>query len=161
MESIYTAIDYIENSLLIVYLLSFGIAVHRFRIINSTVICVGLLFIMEAIMNWLKAPLLEFNSREVWYGTWIFLYIATIVLLYKIHHVLKVNIISLTNTIAYTCLISAAIHAARYIEREHFGGEYLDTWYYLAVNTINISLALIILMTVVRHKKEKLVGLYV
>lgn len=161
MDTLYSTIALIEKSLLFLYLIIFAIAIYRFRIINSTVICTGLLFIMETVMNWIRSPLLELGSKEAWYGTWVFLYVLTIIVLYKTHHTLKINLSRMANIIAYTQLVSAGIHTIRYLEREHFGGEYLDAWYYLAVNSVNISLMLFVMFTVIKDKKEKLVGLYV
>lgn len=161
MESFYSLLFAIGQNTLIAYLFALAIAVYRFRRINSTILCVGLVFMMQSFMQLIYHPLLEAGSRELWYGVWTAIDVFTVYLFYKTHQALKVNLAHITNTVALTYVVSAFIHTLRYIEREHFGGEYLDSWYYIAVNTINISLAIYVLGTVLRDKKEKLVGLYV
>lgn len=161
MESLYSTFETISEWVGFVLFLALLIAVYRFRIINSTVICVSLTFMMYSLMHFINEPLLAFNSREVWYGSWVMINGVTVYLLYKAHDVLKVNLARVTNKVAFTYCVAACAHTARYIDRQHFGGEHLEVLYPLAINTINISLAAIILVTVMKDKKEKLVGLYV
>lgn len=161
MESLYSVLFAIGQNTLIAFFFALMIAVSRYRRINSTVLCIGLVFTFQSLMLLLRDPLLALNSREVWYGTWTLIDVLVVCSIYKSHQALKVNLARVSNAVALTYVVSAFIHTLRYIEREHFGGEYLDSWYYIAVNTINISLAIYVLGTVLRDKKEKLVGLYV
>ena len=161
MESLYPIYSAIGEASLIVYFFALIVVVHRYRLINSTIICIGLVFMMQSLMRLLREPLMEFGSREVWYGSWTIFYVLTAYMLYKTHDVLKVNLAQLTNRVAFTFCIGACIHTARYIDRQHFGGAYLDTFYPLAINTINVSLAAMVMITVAKDKKERLVGLYV
>lgn len=161
MESLYPAFSAVGEASLIVYFFALSVAVYRSRIINSTIICVGLVFIMQSLMRLIRDPLIEFGSREAWYGSWTVFYILTVYLLYKAHDVLEINLAKLTNRVAFTFCIGACVHTSRYIDRQYFGGVYLETFYPLAINTINVSLAAMVLITVIKDKKEKLVGLYV
>lgn len=161
VQELYTVLRAIESNILLVYFFALGFSVHRFRRINSTVLCIGLVFVLQSLMMLIRDPLLALQSREAWYGGWILFDVLTVFLLYKVHDILNVNLAKITNIVAFTYVVSAFIHTARYIERQHFGGEQLDAWYYIAVNTINISLAVIVLATAIKDKKEKLVGMYV
>ncbi len=161
MKHLYPIFENLAVGSTFVMFLAFLIAVNRFRLINSTVICSGLALLMYSLMNIMREPLLLLESREAWYGTWTMMCGLSVYLLYKSHDVLKVNLAKVTNRVAFVFCISACVHTARYIDRQHFGGQYLETFYPLAINTINISLAIIILVTVLKDKKEKLVGLYV
>ena len=160
-EQLNSVLFSIGNNTLIAHFFALSIAVYRFRRINSTVLCLGLVFMLGSLMQLVYQPLLDLGSRELWYGTWVVSCAITVYLLYKVHEVLKVNLAKVTNVVAFTYVVSAFVHAIRYIEREHFGGQYLDAWYYIAINTINISLAVVLLVTAIKDKKEKLVGMYV
>lgn len=161
MASLYATFELISEWSGIGLLLALLIAVHRFRVINSTVISVGITFIVYSLMEFINKPLLAIESREVWYGTWVIIDVFTVHSLYKAHDTLKVNIAKITNRVAFTFCFSAVIHTLRYIDRKYFAGEHLETLYPVAINTINISLAVMALTTVIKDKKEKLVGLYV
>ncbi len=161
MESLYYVLDHIQRAVLSTYCIALVVAIYRFRVVNSTVICVSLLFAMEVFMDVIAEPLLDSASQELWYGTWTFLFVFIIYALYKMHDILKVNLAEITNRVAFVCWLMACVQTIRYIERQNFGGEYLDSWYYLSVNTINVYLAITVLWTVVKDKQEKQVGLYV
>lgn len=161
MSSFYSIFEIISEGTLVIYFFSLLIVVSRFRTINSTVVCILVVFMMESLMSLFEKPLLKFDSRELWYGTWIIMCTLTVFLLYQSHKVLKLNLAKVTNMVAFTYLVSTFIQIADYIDREHFSGNYLETFYPVAVHTINISLAAIILFTAIKHKKEKLVGWYV
>ena len=161
MEQLYTVLGYIERILFIAYSFALVISVFQFRVVNSTVICVSVLSAMQILMLLLQQPLLDSGSQELWYGAWTFINVFIIFCLYKIHELLKVNLAEITNKVAFACLLMACVQTIRYIERQNFGGEFLDSWYYLSVNTINVYLAITVLWTVVKDKQEKQVGLYV
>ena len=161
MKALYSTFEAISLWAGVVLFIALLIAVYRFRLINSTVICAGVTFMMYSLMHLIHKPLLTLESREIWYGTWVFLYGASVFLLYKSHDVLKVNLAKVTNKIAFTFCVGMFVQTARYMDREYFGGVYLEVFYPVAVNTVNISLAAILLVTTIKDKKEKLVGLYV
>ena len=161
MQALYPIFETISLCAGIILFIALLIAVYRFRLINSTVICAGITFMMYSLMHLMHEPLLALESREAWYGSWAFIYGASVFLLYKSHQVLKVNVAKVTNRVAVTNCIAICIQTTRYLDRQYFGGVYLEMFYPVAVNTVNISLASVLLMTVVKDKKEKLVGLYV
>lgn len=161
MQPLYYAFESIAVGSLIGLFVALLIAIYRFRVINSTVLCAVITFMTYSLMEALNEPLLALESREAWYGTWAFLYGASALLLYKSHDILKVNLATVTNKVAFTLCVGMFTQIARYIDRQHFGGEYLEVFYPIAINTVNISLAAILLVTVIKDKKEKLVGLYV
>ena len=161
MEALYSAFDSIGESLHIFYCLALLLAVYKYREVNSTIICITVLCVMELLMNQISNPLLLSGTLEIWYGAWILCYSATVYLLYKTHRVLKVNLAKLVNTVAFAHVVLSFTQAFRYVDRAFLGGEHLDMWYYLAINSLNISVALIVLFTLVREKEEKRVGLYI
>lgn len=161
MTTLYGVFDSIGQSIHIVYCVALVIAVYKYREINSTVICIAVLCVMEQIMTWLSGPLFALNSWEAWYGGWIALNAILIVVLYEAHKVLKVNLAKLVNTVALAQIICASIQVIRYIERCFFQGDRLDPWYPVAINSVNVSVAIIVVFTLIREKEEKRVGLYI
>lgn len=161
MESFYSIFESITESTIFIYSFALILVVHRFRKINSTVLCFGLVLMSQSIMNWIETPLLELNSIRPWYGTWIFIYGFTVYLLYSSHKVLKVNLAQVVNRVATLYLLSMFVQVARFIDIEHFDAQYLKHFYYLGVNFMNICLAVLILTTAVKDKEEKMVGLHV
>lgn len=161
MTTLYGLFDSIGQSIHIVYCVALVIAVYKYREINSTVICIAVLCVMEQIMTWLSGPLFALNSWEAWYGGWIALNAIFIVVLYETHKVLKVNLAKLVNTVALAQIICASIQVIRYIERCFFQGERFDPWYSVAINSVNVSVAIIVVFTLIREKEERRVGLYI
>lgn len=159
MQHLYTAFEFIGDSYRVVYFTALVVAVYKYRVVNSTVICIALLLAMESLMNFIREPLLSLNSNEIWYGTWIALDGLMIVLLYQSHKVLKVNLAQLTNTVAWAYVVLAFVQAARYMDRSFFEGVILNDWYYLMINAISVSVALLVVLSL--FKEEKTVGLYI
>lgn len=159
MRHLYEAFDYIANILPVTYFIALVIAVYQYRRVNSTVICIALLLAMESSMNIINEPLLSLNSREVWYGTWIALDGLMVFLLYRTHSVLKINLAKITNTVAWAYVVLAFVQTARYMDRSFLDGALLNDWYYLIINTINISVALLVVLSL--FKEEKPVGIYI
>ncbi len=160
MEVLYTIFDVMQDSLIIVYCIILMLAIYKFKEVNSSVICVAVLFCMECISDFIDGPLLS-SSWEIWYGAWVVYDILVVLTLYKAHKLLKINLAKITNAVAFAYVIKAWVHTFRYIERSFFGGEHLDTWYYLAINSINISIVIIVIFTLLKDKEEKRVGLYI
>lgn len=161
IQELYPILATIGSYNIVAYFFALSIAVYRFRRINSTVLCIGIVFMFQSLMLVIRDPLLALESREAWYGTWVVINCLIVSALYKSHKVLKVNLAKLTNTVALFHVILAFVQTARYMEREYLGGEFLDAWYYISIQTLNISLALVVLATAIKDKKEKRVGIYV
>lgn len=161
MELLYTIFDYLRDWLIIIYCVSFVVAVYKYKEINSTVIVVSLLFCLECISGYIQEPLLAVRSWEAWYGTWIALDAVFVLALYEAHKVLKVNLAKLANTVALAQIISTSVQVTRYMERCFFQGDRLDPWYYVTINSINVSVVIIVVFTLIREKEEKRVGLYI
>ncbi len=159
MEHLYSVFEYIDDSLSIVYFMALFVAVYRYRVVNSTVICIALLLAMEALMNFIREPLLSLNFREAWYGTWILLDGLMVFLLYKTHSVLKVNLAKITNTVAWAYVMLAFVQTTRYMDRVFLDGALLNDWYYLMINAINVSVAILVVLSLL--KEEKPVGIYI
>lgn len=161
MTPLYYTFDVIAISSVFGLFLALLIAICRFRVINSTVIASVVTLMSYSFMEVIHDPLLAVESREAWYGTWAILYGLSTWLLYKLHDVLKVNLAKVSNRVAFTFCAGMIMQIARYLDRQYFGGDYLEQIYPVAINTINISLPVILLVTALKDKKEKLVGLYV
>lgn len=159
MEELYTVLKFIGDGLPVIYFVALAIAISKYKVVNSTVICIALLFAMDSLMNVIRDPLLSLDSRETWYGTWIALDGAMVFLLYKTHSVLKVNLAKITNTVAWAYVVLAFVQTTRYMDRSFFDGTILNDWYYILVSAINISVAVLIVFSL--FKEEKLVGLYI
>lgn len=160
-EAFRSILEATSQSTIFIYSLALAITVYNFRKINSTVLCFGLVLISQSIMHWLEAPLLELNSILPWYGSWIFINGFTVYLLYTSHKVLKINLAQVVNRVATLYLLAVFVQVARFIDIEHFDAQYLKHFYYLGVNTVNICLGFVILITAIKDKEEKLVGLHV
>jgi hypothetical protein len=161
MDVLYELFDRLADWYIIAYCLLFVSAICKYKEVNSTFVVIGLLFCLECISVFIQEPLLEIGSWEAWYGTWIFLNALMVVGLYEIHGLLKINLSTIANTVALSQIAQACVQTYRYIERSFFGAEYLDTWYYVAVNSINFSIILVVLFTLIKEKGEKRVGLYI
>lgn len=161
MGLLYTIFDYVIDWYVFIYCICFMAAVVKYKEINSTLIVITLLFCVECISAHIQEPLLALGSWEAWYGGWVILNLATLVALYEVHSLLKVNLAKIANTVAVSQIVLALIQTYRYIERSFLGGEHLDPWYYIAVNSINVSLILIVMYTLAIEKEEKRVGLYI
>lgn len=161
MKPLYHTFDLIAIGSVFGLFIALLIAFYRFRVINSTVISTVVTLMSYSLMEVIHDPLLTTESREAWYGTWTFLYGISVWLLYKLHDLLKINLAKVTNKVAFTFCAGMFMQIARYLDRQYFGGEYLEQIYPIAINTINIALPTILLITVIKDKKEKLVGLYV
>lgn len=161
MDVLYELFDRLAEWYIIAYCLLFVAAICKYKEVNSTFVVIALLFCLECISVFIQKPLLEIGSWETWYGTWIFLNAFMIVGLYEVHSLLKVNLSRLVNTVALSQIALASIQAYRYIERSFLGADHLDVWYYVAVNSINFSIILVVLFTLVKEKEEKRVGIYI
>lgn len=159
MEHLYSAFEYIDGSFPIVYFMILAIAICKYRAVNSTVICIVLLLAMESLMNFIREPLLSLDSREVWYGVWIALDGLMIFLLYKTHSILKVNLAEITNTVAWAYVVLAFVQTARYMDKAFLDGTVLNDGYYLMINTINVSVVLLVALSL--FKEERPVGIYI
>ena len=161
MDMLYTTLELLEDSLIIIYCFALMFAVYKFKEVNSSVICVAILFCMECIAGFIDEPLLSLNSWEVWYGAWILYDCLLVFFLYKTHKLLKVNLAKIINLVALSHVIKAWIHAFRYIERTFLDGQHLDTWYVVAISSINTTIAIIVIFTLLKDKEEKRVGIYI
>lgn len=161
MVTLYSFFDTIGESFYIIYSVALLVAVYKYREMNSTIIVVALLLCIDCISGYIKNPLLSLGSWEAWYGGWIVIDVLLIFLIYEAHRMLKVSLTKFANTVALAQLCSMSVQTVRYIERSFFDGQQFDTWYYLAINSINVSVAIIVVMTVLRQKEEKHVGLYI
>lgn len=161
MDILYEFFDRLAEWYIIAYCLLLVTAICKYKEVNSTFVVIALLFCLECISVFIQDPLLEIGSWEAWYGTWIFLNALMIVGVYEVHNLLKINLSRLVNTIALSQIALASIQAYRYIERSFLGAEHLDAWYYVAVNSINFSIILVVLFIVVKEKEEKRVGIYI
>ena len=159
MEELYPIVFSIGDSFPMIFFLALVFAIYKYRVVNSTVICIALLFAMDSLMNILRGPLLALDSREVWYGTWIALDGLMVFMLYKSHSVLNVNLAKITNTVAWSYVVLAFIQTARYMDRSFFDGVILNDWYHLLINAVNISVAALVVLSL--FKEEKPVGLYI
>lgn len=160
-QELYSVLFTIGSFNILSYFFALAITVYRFRKINSTVLCIGIVFMFQSLMLVIRDPLLALDSREAWYSTWVVINGFIVYALYKSHKVLEVNLAQITNRVALLHLMMVFVQIARYMEREYLGGEFLDAWYYIAVQAINISLSLVVLVTAIKDKKEKMVGIYV
>ena len=159
MDALDQVLRALGDSFPVIYFFALAFAITKFKQVNSTVICIALLFAMESLMNIIREPLLSLDSREAWYGTWTLLHVVTVALLYKTHALLKVNLAKITNMVALANVSLACVQTMRYMERSLFNGAFFESWYYLSVSAINVSVALIVIYSV--FKEEKPVGMYV
>lgn len=161
MDVLYAAFDYIREWIIVIYSLSLIIAVCKFKEMNSTVITIALLLCLECLSDYVEAPLLSVGSWEAWYGGWIALDVLMIFALYEAHRFLQINLAKISNTVVLAQICTSSVQAYRYIERSFFDGQQFDAWYYLAINSINISIAIIVVLTLIKQREEKHVGLYI
>lgn len=161
MEAFYSIFEATSQSTIFIYSFALILAVYHFRKINSTVLCFGIVLITQSIMYSIEEPLLALNAVTPWYGTWIFINGFSVYLLYTSHKVLKINLAQVVNQVASLYLLSMFVQVARFIDIEHFDAQYLQHFYYIGVNAANICLAILVLVTAVKDKQEKLAGLYV
>ena len=159
MEELYPVIFSIDDSFPIIYFVGLAIAIYKYRVVNSTVLCLSLLFAMDSLMNIIRDPLLALDSREVWYGTWIILDGLMVFMLYKSHSLLKVNLAKIANTVAWAYVVLAFVQTLRYMDRAFLEGAILDDSYHLMISAINISVATLVMLSL--FKEEKPVGLYI
>lgn len=161
MDVLYAAFDLIREWFIVIYSFSLVFAVCKFKEINSTVIVVALILCSSCLSDYIETPLLSLGSWEAWYGSWIMIDALLILLIYEAHRMLNVNLTKLANTVALAQLCTMSVQTIRYIERSFFEGQHFDTWYYIAINSVNASITIIIVMTLLRQKEEKHVGLYI
>lgn len=161
MEVLYAAFDFIREWFIVIYSLSLIFAVCKFKEINSTVVVIALLLCLECLSDYIESPLLSLGSWEAWYGGWIALDVLMIVALYESHRLLKINLAKITHAVVMAQISTIAIQTFRYIERSFLDGQQFDAWYYVAINSVNISVAIIVILTLIKQREEKRVGLYI
>lgn len=152
LETLFTIDDLIPFLYLAICIISVG----HFKMTTSLSITAIALTLSELFQRLIRDPLWHYlptidadNGRMLWYGTWVSIYMTTVVCLHKVHVWKNIAIAKEAVTIGWSLTLLSLLMLIRYISAISVQSEFYATFYQFAIPSINMGMGLYLIYSTV------------
>ena len=146
------ALQTIDNAIPIVTAVTMFYALFKFKDqkVNSILICLALVTIMQATCAYIRDPLKALGIREAWFTVWVVLNFVMAVGIKRVHRSFNVPFDRMAKTIMQAYVVFIFIQSIKYWEMTFTSGVFVEGWYNAIIPAINISIVVLLIVNTIK-----------